>query len=72
LALELKNIWEVCEFEDDIKYGRLEPARFAVKLYDVLDGKTDKIYINLHIFLPHIYLNRAVSYFKIAHTMVGS
>jgi hypothetical protein len=47
LVVGLKDVWEVCELEGDIKYGRLELARFAVELFDVLDGKADKFYINL-------------------------
>jgi len=62
LVLELKNVWEVCEFEDDVKYGRLEPARFAVALYDVIDGKPDKIYTDLHLYLTHTYLSRNMRY----------
>ncbi len=46
MAVEFGNDWEVCE-----------PARFAVELYDVLDGKADKIYINPRLFPPHLAEN---------------
>jgi hypothetical protein len=62
LVVDLKNIWEVCEFEDDIKYGRLEPARFAVELYSVLEGKADKIYTDPRLFLSHTYLTENMRY----------
>jgi len=62
LVLELKNVWEVCEFEDDVKYGRLEPARFAVALYDVIDGKADKIYTDPHLYMTHTYLSGNMRY----------
>jgi len=62
LVVELKNIWEVCEFEDDIKYGRLELARFAVELYDVIDGKADKVYTDPRLFLSHTYLSGNMRY----------
>jgi hypothetical protein len=58
----LKDVWEVCELEDDIKYGRLELARFAVELYDVLEGKADKIYTDPHLFLSHTYLSGNMRY----------
>jgi hypothetical protein len=62
LAVSLKNIWEVCEFEDDIKYGRLEPARFTVELWQVLEGAADKIYTDPNLFLPHTYLTENMKY----------
>jgi hypothetical protein len=62
LAVSLKNIWEVCEFEDDIKYGRLEPARFTVELWQVLEGTADKIYTDPNLFLPHTYLTENMKY----------
>jgi hypothetical protein len=62
LAGSLKNIWEVCEFEDDIKYGRLEPARFTVELWQVLEGTADKIYTDPNLFLPHTYLTENMKY----------
>jgi uncharacterized protein (UPF0305 family) len=62
LVLELKNVWEVCEFEDDIKYGRLEAARFAVELYSVLQGKADKVYTDPRLFLTHTYLAENMKY----------
>jgi hypothetical protein len=62
LAGSLKNIWEVCEFEDDIKYGRLEPARFTVELWQVIDGSADKIYTVPHFSLPHTFMTENVKY----------
>ncbi len=62
MVVELKNIWEVCEFEDDIKYGRLELARFAVELYDVIDGKADRVYTDPRLFLSHTYLSGNMRY----------
>jgi hypothetical protein len=62
LVVGLKDVWEVCELEDDIKYGRLELVRFAVELYDVLEGKADKIYTDPHLFLSHTYLSGNMRY----------
>ena len=62
MVVELKDIWEVCELEDDIKYGRLELARFAVELFDVLDGKADKIYTDPRLFLRHTHLTGNMRY----------
>jgi len=62
LVAELRNIWEVCELEDDIKYGKLELARFAVELYDVIEGKADKVYTDPRLFLSHTYLSSNMRY----------
>ncbi len=62
MVSKLKNIWEVCEFEDYVKYGRLEPARFAVELYDVLDGKADEVYTDPKLFFPHTHLTENMKY----------
>ncbi len=62
MVLEFKNVWEVCEFEDDVKYGKLEPARFAVKLYDVLEGKADEVYTDPKLFFPHTHLTENMKY----------
>jgi len=62
LVAELRNIWEVCELEDDIKYGKLELARFAVELYDVIEGKADKVYTDPNLFLSHTYLSSNMRY----------
>ena len=54
MVVEPKNVWEVCEFEDDVKYGRLDPARFVVELYNVLDGKADSLHRPTPLPDPHV------------------
>ena len=49
------NVWEVCEFSDDIKFGRLDPSRFAVELHSVLDGSADPIYTDPKLFILNTY-----------------
>ena len=36
IMIELKKVWEICEFSDEIKYGKLDRKKFAVELYEVL------------------------------------
>lgn len=52
---QLSNVWQVCEFNDDIKFGRLDPSRFAVELHSVLDGTADPIYTDPKLFLSNTY-----------------
>ncbi|RLG38618.1 MAG: hypothetical protein DRN91_02185 [Candidatus Alkanophagales archaeon] len=54
--ISLRNVWEVCEFSDEIKYGKLDRKKFAVELYDVLSGKADEAYLNPEKFLKNTYL----------------
>ena len=54
--IDLKNVWEVCEFSDEIKYGKLDRKKFAVELYDVLSGKADEAYLDPKKFLENTYL----------------
>ncbi|MEN3052978.1 MAG: DUF499 domain-containing protein [Candidatus Methanosuratincola petrocarbonis] len=51
----MKNVWEVCDFSDDIKFGRFDPSRFAVELHAVLDGTADPVYIDSKLFLSNTY-----------------
>jgi len=71
LVVEPKNVWEVCEFEDDVKYGRLDPARFVVELYNVLDGKAEELYTDPDLFLSHTHLTENMKYLRTADKMVG-
>ena len=50
------NVWEVCEFNDDIKFGRLELNKFAVELYSVIKGEADDVYKDPNLFLSNTYL----------------
>lgn len=54
--IELKNVWEVCEFSDEIKYGKLDRKKFAVELYEVLSGDADEVYLDPEKFLKNTYL----------------
>ena len=54
--MNLKNVWEVCEFSDEIKYGKLDRKKFAVELYEVLSGDADEIYLDPVKFLENTYL----------------
>jgi hypothetical protein len=38
MGVNVKNIWEICEFEDEVIYGNLKAERFAVELHQVLEG----------------------------------
>lgn len=53
--MQAGNVWQVCEFNDDIKFGRLDPSRFAVELHSVLDGTADRVYIDPKLFLSNTY-----------------
>jgi len=54
--IDLRNVWEVCEFSDEIKYGKLDRKKFAVELYDVLSGEADEAYLDPEKFLKNTYL----------------
>ena len=54
--MDLKNVWEICEFSDEIKYGKLDRKKFAVELYEVLSGDADEIYLDSKKFLENTYL----------------
>ena len=58
----LKNVWEVCDFSDDIKFGRFDMKRFAVELHSVLDGSADPIYIEPKLFLDNTYPTENMKY----------
>ena len=60
--MSAKNIWEICEFEDEIIYGNLKPERFAVELYQVLEGKAAELYLNPKLFLSHTYPTETMKY----------
>jgi len=62
MGMSAKNIWEVCEFEDEIIYGNLKPERFAVELYQVLEGRAAELYLNPKLFLSHTYPTEAMRY----------
>jgi predicted AAA+ superfamily ATPase len=53
--LQIRNVWQACEFSDDVKFGRLDPSRFAVELHSVLDGTADSVYIDPKLFLSNTY-----------------
>ena len=54
--MEVKNVWETCQFSDEIVSGDLELHKFAVELYDVLSGRADPVYSNPQKFLDNTYL----------------
>ena len=56
----MKNIWETCEFSNEIKTGELEISKFAVELYSILDGTADKAYLDPEIFLDNTYVTDSV------------
>jgi len=58
----MKSVWEVCELDDDVKYGRLDPSRFAVELHSVLDGTANFIYKNPELFLRYTYPTSSMKY----------
>jgi hypothetical protein len=62
VSREPKSIWEVCEFEDEIIYEKLKPERFAVELYQVLEGKATELYLNPKLFLSHTYPTETMRY----------
>jgi len=72
LVVALKNIWEVCEFENNTtNYVEPKSAFPVVGLRYTLDGKEDKIYTNPSLFQFQIYLDTTLSYVKTANAMVG-
>lgn len=54
--ISLRGVWEVCEFSDEIKYGKLDRKKFAVELYDVLSGEADEAYLDPEKFFRNTYL----------------
>jgi len=54
--VDLKNVWEICKFSDEIIYGLLDRKKFAVELYDILSGDADEVYLNPKRFLDNTYL----------------
>ena len=56
----MKNVWETCKFSDEIISGDLSIGKFAVELYDILDGTADKSYLNPEIFLDNTYVTDAI------------
>ncbi len=52
----MKNVWEACQFSDEIVSGDLELHKFAVELYDVLSGTADPVYSDPQKFLDNTYL----------------
>lgn len=58
----MKNVWEVCELDDDVKYGRFELNRFAAELHSVLDGTADPVYTNPELFLKYTYPTSNMKY----------
>jgi len=58
----LRNIWEVCDFSDDIKFGKFDMKRFAVELHSVLDGSADPIYTEPKLFLDNTYPTENMKY----------
>lgn len=50
------NVWEVCEFSDEIKFGKLDRKTFAVELYEVLSGQASDVYQDPAKFLTNTYL----------------
>ena len=50
------NVWEVCEFTDEIKFGKLDRKMFAVELYEVLSGHASEIYQDPEKFLDYTFL----------------
>lgn len=56
----MKNVWEVCEFSEEITSGNLEISKFAVELYSVLDGTADRNYLDPKTFLDNTYLTDAM------------
>jgi len=55
-VISLRSVWEVCEFSDEIKYGKLDRKKFAVELYDVLSGEADEAYLDPEKFFRNTYL----------------
>jgi len=52
----LPNIWEVCDFSDEIRYGNLDISKFAVEFHSILDDTADPIYKDPKQFLSKTYL----------------
>jgi len=61
-CVSVKSVWEVCELNDDVKYGRLDPNRFAVELHSVLDGTADRVYTDPDLFLRYTYPTSNMKY----------
>ena len=60
--MSVKNIWEVCEFEDEVIYGNLKAERFAVELHQVLEGRAAELYLSPRLFLSHTYPTETMKY----------
>ena len=58
----LQNVWEVCDFGEEIVSGRLEVDRFAAELYAVLGGKANPAYQDPAKFLSNTYPTSGMRY----------
>jgi predicted AAA+ superfamily ATPase len=62
MGVNVKNIWEICEFEDEVIYGNLKAERFAVELHQVLEGRAAELYLSPRLFLSHTYPTETMKY----------
>ena len=56
----MKNVWDICEFSNEIKTGDLGISKFAVELHSILDNTADKNYMDPKIFLDNTYVTDAI------------
>lgn len=56
----MKNIWEVCDFADEVESGDLSISKFAVELHSILDGTADPTYLDPKTFLERTYTTEAM------------
>lgn len=57
---QLKNVWEVCDFADEVSNGDLSISKFAVELHSILDGTAERNYLDPETFLGNTYVTDAM------------
>ena len=51
----MKNVWEVCNFSDDIHSPDFNRAKFAVELHEFLDGAAGSAYQDPKTFFANTF-----------------
>lgn len=57
-----KRVWEVCQLSSDLQSGRLDPSKFAVEFFSVLQGKADDLYKDSEQFFSKTFLSNNMRY----------
>ncbi len=56
----LKNVWETCDFSNEIISDNFNTAKFAVELHEFLDGTAGEMYEKSELFFENTFLTNQV------------